>query len=37
MEKEFGLLHRNQMAEEIDEEGDPDAGNGVYANKLSYK
>lgn len=37
MEKEFGLLHRSQMAEEIDEGGDTDAGNGVYANKLSYK
>lgn len=37
MEKEFGLLHRSQFGEEIACGGYPDAGNGVYSQKLSYK
>jgi hypothetical protein len=37
MEKEFGLLHRSQLGEEIACGGYPDAGNGVYSQKLSYK
>lgn len=37
MEKYFQDVHKRELGEDIEPGGYPDAGNGNYSSKLSYK
>lgn len=37
MNKEFGVVHREQLGENISAGGYPDTGSGLYSQRLSYK
>lgn len=37
LEKYFGEQHKKAMGQDIDALGYPDTGNGLYAQKLSYR
>ncbi len=37
MRKEFGTVHQKELGEDIERGGYPDTGNGLYAQRLSYR